>query len=90
MNKYAIIQDSVVVNYIEYESQPTNPPIGFEEGTIAILNNEIGVGYTYKNGVFTASKPYPSWVLIDNRWQAPIPCPKDKLCFWNEETQSWV
>ncbi len=52
MNKYAIIQNGLVINYIEYESQPDNPPPSFEEGTIAILNNEIGVGYTYVDGVF--------------------------------------
>lgn len=54
MDKYAIIQNGVVINYIEYESQPENPPPSFPEGTIAVLNNNVGVGYTYSDGVFTA------------------------------------
>jgi hypothetical protein len=91
MNKYAIIQNGLVINYIEYESQPTNPPPGFEEGTIAVLNNSIGVGYTYNNDIFTAPKPYASWILVDNKWTAPTEKPNDnKIYFWNEETQSWI
>jgi hypothetical protein len=90
MNKYAIIQNGLVINYIEYETQPDNPPPSFEEGTIAVLNNNIGVGYTYKDGVFTAPKPYPSWVLVDNNWESPIPMPQDnKPYFWDEPTTSW-
>jgi hypothetical protein len=30
MKKYAIVKDNLVVNVIEYESQPTTPPPGFE------------------------------------------------------------
>jgi hypothetical protein len=90
MNKYAIIQNGVVINYIEYETEPTNPPLGFEEGTVAILNNEVGVGYTYKDGVFTEPQPYPSWTLVDNKWTAPIPMPQDnKIYVWDETTNSW-
>ena len=90
MNKYAIIQNGVVINYIEYETQPDNPPPSFKEGTIAVLNNNVGIGYTYQNGVFTAPKPYSSWVLVDNKWEAPIPMPQDdKPYFWDEATTSW-
>lgn len=90
MDKYAIIQNGVVVNYIEYESQPANPPPSFEKDAIAILNNDIGVGYAYKDGVFTAPQPYPSWVLVNNQWEAPTPMPQDgKPYFWNEVTTSW-
>ena len=91
MNKYAIIQNGLVINYIEYETQPDNPPPAFEEGTIAVLNNSIGVGYTYANGIFTAPKPYPSWVLVDNKWTAPVEKPNDdKFYQWDEATTSWV
>jgi hypothetical protein len=90
MDKYAIIKNGVVVNYIEYESQPSNPPAGFEEGTIAILNNNIGVGYTYKDGVFTQPQPYPSWVLVNNEWEAPVQKPQDsKPYMWDESNLSW-
>ena len=90
MNKYAIIQNGLVINYIEYETQPSNPPPSFEEGTIAVLNNSVGVGYTYNDGVFTAPKPYPSWVLVNNNWVAPTPKPTDnKIYWWDESTTSW-
>lgn len=90
MNKYAIIQNGLVINYIEYETQPDNPPPSFAEGTIAVLNNNIGVGYTYNNGVFTAPQPFPSWVLVDNKWTAPTEKPTDsKIYAWNETTTSW-
>lgn len=90
MDKYAIIKDGLVINYIEYESQPSNPPPGFEEGVIAVLNNNIGVGYTYKDGVFTPPQPYPSWVLINNIWEPPTPRPTDgKWYVWDEPTLSW-
>lgn len=90
MDKYAIIKDGLVINYIEYESQPDNPPLGFEEGVIAVLNNNIGVGYTYKDGVFTPPQPYPSWVLINNIWESPVPKPTDnKWYVWDEPTLSW-
>lgn len=90
MNKYAIIQNGLVVNYIEYETQPDNPPPAFEEGTIAVLNNNVGVGYTYNNGVFTEPQPYASWILVNNKWTAPTPKPTDnKLYRWDETTTSW-
>ena len=54
MNKYAIIQNGLVINYVEYETQPDNPPPSFEEGTIAVLSNNAGIGYTYENGTFIA------------------------------------
>lgn len=90
MNKYAIIQNGLVINYIEYETQPDNPPPSFEEGTIAVLNNNVGVGYIYADGVFTAPQPFPSWVLVDNKWTAPTEKPTDgKIYQWDEETISW-
>ena len=64
MDKYAIIQNGVVINYIEYETQPDNPPPSFPEGTIAILNNNIGVGWTYVNGEFVPPVyPKQPWEL---------------------------
>jgi hypothetical protein len=91
MNKYAIIKNGLVINYIEYETQPENPPPSFEEGTIAILNNNVGVGYTYANGVFTPPQPFPSWILVNNQWIAPVEKPNDgKYYIWDEATISWV
>jgi len=57
MNKYAIIKDGVVVNLIEYESQPSTPPAGFEDGHVAVQTNVASIGWTYTNGTFTNPNP---------------------------------
>ena len=55
--KYAIIKDGVVVNVIEYETQPSTPPPGFEDGHTAIQADAVSVGWTYANGTFTDPNP---------------------------------
>jgi hypothetical protein len=55
--KYAIIKDGVVVNVIEYETQPSTPPPGFEEGHTAIQQDYVSVGWHYANGTFTDPNP---------------------------------
>jgi len=90
MKKYAIIQNGLVVNSIEYKTPPENPLPGFDDTYIAI-QSDAGPGYTYANGIFTPPQPYPSWVLVDNVWTAPVAYPTDgKPYIWNEATKSWV
>jgi len=53
-----------------------------------------GIGNTYDSvsGLFIDSKPYPSWVLREGKWEAPVPRPEeevDALLSWNEDTISW-
>lgn len=67
MNKYAIIKNGVVVNVIEYESQPSTPPAGFEDGHVAIQADAVSIGWTYANGTFTDPSPP---VIVD------MPAPK--------------
>jgi hypothetical protein len=55
--KYAIVKDGVIVNIIEYESQPTTPPPGFEEGHVAIQTDAVSPGWHYVNGQFTNPNP---------------------------------
>ena len=55
--KYAIVKDGVVVNVIEYESQPSTPPAGFEDGYIAIQADRVNIGWVYANGQFTDPNP---------------------------------
>jgi len=55
--KYAIVKNGVVVNVIEYESQPTTPPAGFEEGHVAVQADNVSIGWTYANGTFTNPNP---------------------------------
>jgi hypothetical protein len=55
--KYAIVKDGVVVNIIEYESQPSTPPAGFEDGHEAIQADRVNIGWVYANGTFTNPNP---------------------------------
>ena len=57
MQRYAIVKNDVVVNIIEYESQPTTPPPGFESGHVAIQADAVGPGWHYTNGQFTDPNP---------------------------------
>lgn len=57
MQKYAIVKDGVVVNTIEYESQPSTPPAGFDEGHTAIQADHVSIGWNYSNGEFTNLNP---------------------------------
>jgi hypothetical protein len=91
MQRYAIIQNGLVVNVIEYETAPSNPPPAFDETHIAVQSDIAGPGFTYANGVFTPPLPYPSWVLENNVWVAPIPFPTDGgRYFWDENTKNWI
>jgi hypothetical protein len=61
---YAIVKNGVVVNVIEYESQPTTPPPGFDEGNQAIQADHVSIGWTYSNGHFTDPNP-PTQTTIE-------------------------
>jgi hypothetical protein len=54
MERYAIIDGSDVVNVIDYESQPSNPPPGFDAPIIAVQSDTAGPGWKYVDGVFIA------------------------------------
>ena len=56
--------------------------------------NYAGIGYVYdvQRDAFIPPKPYPSWVLNEDRclWEAPVPMPQDgKMYSWDEDTTSW-
>jgi len=89
--RYAIVKNNIVENVIEYETQPTTPPPGFEEGYVAIQSDFVSVGWSYKDELFTPPQPYPSWVLVNNEWEAPISKPQDnKMYMWDDTTLSWI
>jgi hypothetical protein len=91
MQKYAIIKNGLVVNSIEYDSQPSNPPPAFDDSHIAIQSDVAGVNWTYANGVFTQPKPYASWILVNNEWTPPSLYPSTSGRYvWNEATLAWV
>jgi len=54
LQNYAIIDGINVINVIQYEEQPSNPPSGFEEPIIAVQSDVAGPGWTYVDGIFIA------------------------------------
>jgi len=54
LTRYAIIDGINVVNVIEYESPPGNPPPGFPETYIAVQSDEAGPSWEYIDGQFIA------------------------------------
>lgn len=58
--KYAIVKNGIVVNVIEYSSQPTTPPPGFGDGHIAVQADSANIGWNYANGQFTNPNPSTS------------------------------
>ena len=59
LQNYAIIDGINVINIIQYEEQPSNPPPGFESPIIAVQSDTAGPGWTYVDGVFIAP-PVPA------------------------------
>ena len=57
--RYAIINLTVVVNIIDYDTAPSNPPPGFESPIIAIQSDTAQIGWEYIDGVFIAP-PVPA------------------------------
>ena len=54
----------------------------------------VGGTYDSVNDVFVEPKPYPSWVLANDKhtWKAPIDKPDHtgySTCVWYEEDQQW-
>ena len=77
---------------IHYDSSTGNPSAN--QGK-ALRKNFAGIGYQYdtQRDAFIPPKPFPSWVLDENKciWNAPVAMPKDgKQYLWNEETQQWT
>jgi hypothetical protein len=54
--RYAIIDLTAVVNIIDYDTPPSDPPAGFESPIIAVQSDTAQIGWEYINGQFIA--PY--------------------------------
>lgn len=57
--RYAIVDGINVINVIDYDEQPSNPPPGFDEPIIAVQSDVAGPGWTYVDGQFVAP-PVPA------------------------------
>jgi len=63
-------------------------------GETPFRKNYAGIGYTYDKSrdAFIPPKPYPSWVLDEDKclWEAPTAMPDDGEKYrWNESEGSW-
>jgi hypothetical protein len=57
MSRYAIIENEQVINVIEYEDAPSNPPPGFPDGVIAVQSDVANPGDQYVDGQFVSPSP---------------------------------
>jgi hypothetical protein len=55
--RYAIIDLTLVINIIDYDTTPTNPPAGFESPIIAVQSDTAQIGWEYIDGQFIAPIP---------------------------------
>lgn len=63
MARYAIIDtNNVVVNIIDYEQAPTNPPPGFPETYIAVETDTAQIDWLYENKMFINPNPLPPYI----------------------------
>ena len=52
---------------------------------------QVGIGFTYHGDHFRPPQPFPSWMWIDETWNAPIPYPTDNQLYdWDETILHWV
>lgn len=71
--RYAIIDGINVINVIDYDEQPSNPPPGFESPIIAVQSDTAGPGWTYVDGQFIAPPvpaPTPEQLIEQCKQQA--------------------
>jgi hypothetical protein len=65
------------------------------KGGTPLRKNFAGVGYLYMSNIdaFVPPKPYPSWILDEDRgvWNAPVERPNDGEQYsWDETNGEWV
>jgi hypothetical protein len=82
MSRYAIIENEQVINVIEYESDPGNPPPGFAEGVIAVQSDVANPGDHYVNGQFVSpNTPQPPAIDVSELRRIAYVLEADPLFF---------
>jgi hypothetical protein len=71
-----------------------NSSLSDPDQTKAFRKNYAGLGYVYdaQRDAFIPPQPFASWALNEQSclWEPPIPEPLGVVCYWDENTQSWV
>jgi hypothetical protein len=75
LQNYAIIDGINVINVIQYEEQPSNPPPGFESPIIAVQSDTASIGWTYVDGQFI------------NPYVPPAPTPEELIAQCKQTAQ---
>ena len=86
------IVENVVVGNEDYANEYPEEGKRIIETVQGGPKNYAGIGYTYSDELddFLSPKPYPSWIINGNKWEAPSPKPEGDFWRWDEETLSWV
>jgi len=82
----AVLDGNTVANVIVVPDDWTVGPNEVE------CSKEIraGIGWEWDGTGFIPPQPYPSWVLNNYVWEAPVAMPDDdQLYVWDEATVSW-
>jgi hypothetical protein len=95
MPKFAVINDTVVVNTVVADSKGIAEQV---TGLICVefTDEPAETGGTYVDGMFIQKKPYPSWISKNGySWQVPVPYPEfdsenPKYYTWDESVINWV
>jgi len=83
MKNYVYVENNIVINISVADDDWSS------DGWIQ--SDTAQIGWTYSDGLFTAPRPFESWILINNEWTAPLVKPDDgKLYSWNEESKNWI
>ena len=96
MPKFAVLDDSLVVNVIIADNELIAEQVTQKTCVEYTDENPAYIGGEYNAGIFIQPKPYPSWILRNNKWEAPVAIPSlpvdadGPFYTWNEDTVSWV
>lgn len=107
MSHYAKIENNIVTNIIvaeddfiqslegEWVKTSYNTSAGVHKlGDTQLRKNFAGIGMIYDRNrdAFYSVKPYPSWILNEDKciWESAIPYPEDGSYYeWSEEELNW-
>jgi hypothetical protein len=82
----AILKGNIVSNVIVVTAEHQ-----LEDGEVEYTDaNPAGIGWEYDGTGFISPRPFPSWQLVNYRWEPPVPMPDDgEPYYWDEDSTSW-